>query len=72
MSFFFLPGFAYVKQEGRETHFIMLMAAYYISGLFQEMWRPCLAEAGIDLRFHRLMSGFESADINFARVSAAR
>jgi phosphohistidine swiveling domain-containing protein len=46
----------------------MLMAAYYISGLFQEMWRSMFGkEAGIDPKFHRLMSGFESMDVSFTR-----
>ena len=51
-----------------EVHFYMLMAAYYISGLFQEMWRTMFGiEAGIDPKFHRLMSGFESMDVSFTR-----
>lgn len=67
LSFFL--DFAYVinRKEG-EVHFYMLMAAYYISGLFQEMWRNMFGiEAGIDPNFHRLMSGFEAADIIFTR-----
>ena len=57
LSFFL--DFAYIinRKEG-ETHFYMLMAAYYISGLFQEMWRTMFGtEPGIDPSFHRLMSG---------------
>jgi phosphohistidine swiveling domain-containing protein len=67
LSFFL--DFAYIinRKEG-ETHFIMLMAVYYISGLFQEMWRNMFGlEPGIDPNYHRLMSGFEAADINFTR-----
>ncbi len=67
LSFFL--DFAYVinRKEG-EVHFYMLMAAYYISGLFQEMWRTMFGrEAGIDPKFHRLMSGFESMDVSFTR-----
>lgn len=67
LSFFL--DFAYIinRKEG-ETHFIMLMAAYYISGLFQEMWRTMFGlEPGIDPNYHRLMSGFEASDIIFTR-----
>ena len=41
LSFFL--DFVYVinRKEG-ETHFVMLMASYYISGLFQQMWREIL------------------------------
>lgn len=38
LSFFLDFVFVINRKEG-ETHFYMLMAAYYISGLFQEMWR---------------------------------
>jgi pyruvate, water dikinase len=67
LSFFL--DFAYVinRKEG-EVHFYMLMAAFYINGLFQEMWRSMFGrEAGIDPKFHRLMSGFESMDVTFTR-----
>jgi pyruvate, water dikinase len=67
LSFFL--DFAYVinRKEG-EVHFYMLMAAFYINGLFQEMWRSMFGrEAGIDPKFHRLMSGFESMDVSFTR-----
>ncbi len=67
LSFFLYFVFVINRKEG-ETHFYMLMAAYYISGLFQEMWRTMFGvEPGIDPTFHRLMSGFEAADINFTR-----
>jgi pyruvate,water dikinase len=67
LSFFL--DFAYIinRKEG-EVHFYMLMAAYYLSGLFHEMWRTMFGrEAGIDPKFHRLMSGFESMDVSFTR-----
>ena len=38
LSFFLDFAFVINRKEG-EVHFYMLMAAYYISGLFQEMWR---------------------------------
>ncbi|MGD0229168.1 MAG: PEP-utilizing enzyme [Syntrophorhabdales bacterium] len=67
LSFFLDFAFVINRKEG-EVHFFMLMAAYYISGLFQEMWRTMFGvEPGIDPSFHRLMSGFEAADIIFTR-----
>ena len=67
LSFFLDFVFVINRKEG-ETHFYMLMAAYYISGLFQEMWRTMFGvEPGIDPTFHRLMSGFEASDIIFTR-----
>ncbi len=67
LSFFLDFVFVINRKEG-EIHFYMLMAAYYISGLFQEMWRTMFGvEPGIDPKFHRLMSGFESMDVSFTR-----
>jgi phosphohistidine swiveling domain-containing protein len=67
LSFFLDFAFVINRKEG-ETHFYMLMAAYYISGLFQEMWRTMFhMEPGIDPSYHRLMAGFESMDIVFTR-----
>lgn len=67
LSFFLDFAFVINRKEG-ETHFYMLMAAYYISGLFQEMWRTNFGmEPGIDPNYHRLMSGFESMDVSFTR-----
>jgi pyruvate,water dikinase len=67
LSFFLDFAFVINRKEG-ETHFIMLMAAYYISGLFQDMWRELFSiEPGIDTNYHHLMSGFEAADIIFNR-----
>jgi phosphohistidine swiveling domain-containing protein len=67
LSFFL--DFAYVinRKEG-ETHFIMLMASYYISGLFQQMWRELFGtEASIDPNFNKLMAGYESQDVKVVR-----
>jgi len=67
LSFFLDFAFVLNRKEG-EVHFIMLMASYYISGLFQEMWRTLFGtEAPIDPKFHRVMSGFESQDIKVVR-----
>ncbi|MFC1531951.1 PEP-utilizing enzyme [Thermodesulfobacteriota bacterium] len=62
LSFFL--DFAYIinRKEG-EGHMMMLMSAYYISGLFQEMWREIFGiEAPIDPNFSKLMAGFDSQD----------
>ncbi len=67
LSFFL--DFVYVinRKEG-ETHFVMLMATYYISGLFQQMWRELFgAEAPIDPNFNKLMAGYESQDVKVVR-----
>ena len=67
LSFFL--DFVYVinRKEG-ETHFIMLMASYYISGLFQQMWRELFGtEASIDPNFNKLMAGYESQDVKVVR-----
>ena len=56
------------RKEG-ETHFYMAMPAYYVSGMFQEMWRNMFGkEPGIDPDYNRLMSGFESSDVVFTRA----
>jgi phosphohistidine swiveling domain-containing protein len=67
LSFFL--DFAYVinRKEG-ETHMIMMMASYYINGLFQQMWNELFGvEAPIDPNFNKLMSGFESQDKKVVR-----
>ncbi len=67
LSFFL--DFAYIidRKEG-ETHMILLMATYYISGLFQKMWHEIFGvEAPIDPNFNKLMAGFESQDIAVVR-----
>ncbi|MFH1116256.1 MAG: PEP-utilizing enzyme [Pseudomonadota bacterium] len=67
LSFFLDFAFVLNRKEG-EVHFIMLMASYYISGLFQEMWRELFgAEASIDPDFHRVMAGFEAQDTRVVR-----
>jgi phosphohistidine swiveling domain-containing protein len=67
LSFFLDFAFVINRKEG-EVHFYMLMASYYVSGLFQEMWRTMFGkEPGIDPNYHRLMSGFESMDVSFTR-----
>jgi pyruvate, water dikinase len=68
LSFFL--DFAYIinRKEG-ETHFIMLMASFYIVGLLQQMWRTFFGvEASIDPEFHKLMSGFENQDMKMGRM----
>ena len=67
LSFFL--DFTYIinRKEG-ETHMIMLMASFYIAGLFQQMWREIFdVEASIDPDFGKLMAGFESRDIWMVR-----
>ena len=67
LSFFL--DFTYIinRKEG-ETHFIMLMASYYISGLFQQMWGELFGtEASIDPNFNKLMAGYESQDVKVVR-----
>jgi pyruvate,water dikinase len=67
LSFFLDFAFVLNRKEG-EVHFIMLMASYYISGLFQEMWRASFGvEAPIDPDFHRVMAGFEAQDTTVVR-----
>lgn len=67
LSFFL--DFTYIinRKEG-ETHFVMLMASYYISGLFQQMWREIFGvEASIDPHYSKLMAGYESQDHRVVR-----
>jgi len=67
LSFFL--DFAYIinRKEG-EAHFVMLMASYYISGLFQQMWREVFGnEAPIDPNFNKVMAGYESQDVKVVR-----
>ena len=65
---FFLDFVYIINRKEGETHFIMLMASYYISGLFQQMWRELFGtEAPIDPNFNRLMAGYESQDIKVVR-----
>jgi pyruvate,water dikinase len=67
LSFFL--DFAYIiNRKEAETHFIMLMASFYIVGLLQEMWRTMFGvEPSIDPNFNKLMSGFENQDMKIGR-----
>jgi len=67
LQFFLDFAFSINRKEG-ETHFHMSMATFYISGLFQDMWRQLFdTEPGIDPNYHKLMSGFEAKAIDFTR-----
>jgi len=68
LSFFLDFAFIINRKEG-ETHFYMLMAAMYIVGLLQEMWRTIFGnEPSVDVNFHKLMSGFENQDMKVGRM----
>ncbi len=62
--FEFFMDFAFViNRKEAQSHMIMLVAANYINGLFQQMWYELFKkEAPIDPDFGRLMTGFESQD----------
>jgi len=63
LSFFLDYAYIINRKEG-ETHMMMLMASYYISGLFQQMWREVFGiEGAIDPDFGNVMAGFESRDM---------
>ncbi len=61
--------FTYViNRKEAEYHMLMLVAANYINGLFQQMWFELFKkEAPIDPDFSRLMSGFEAQDTTVVR-----
>ena len=60
---FFLDYALVINRKEAETHMLMLVATYYINGLFQEMWRDVFGkEAPIDPDFGKLMTGFEAQD----------
>lgn len=66
---FFLDFVYVINRKEAETHFIMLMASFYIVGLLQEMWRSLFGgEPSIDPNFHKLMSGFENQDMKLGRM----
>jgi phosphohistidine swiveling domain-containing protein len=67
LSFFL--DFAYViNRKEAETHFLMLTATYYITGVFQQMWRDIFkVEPSIDPNYHKLMAGFENKDVEITR-----
>ncbi|MFA7468061.1 MAG: PEP-utilizing enzyme [Desulfotomaculaceae bacterium] len=67
LSFFL--DFTYIinRKEG-EAHFLMLMASYYISGLFQKLWYDIFAlEPSIDPVYNKLMAGFDNQAIKVVR-----
>jgi len=62
LKFFLDFAFVINRKEG-EIHMLMLVATYYINGLFQQMWRELFGkEAPIDPDFGRLMTGYEAQD----------
>ena len=68
LSFFL--DFAYIinRKEG-ETHMIMLMAVYYMSGMLQQVWRNLFGvEAAIDPNFTSLMGGEENANVRVTKT----
>lgn len=66
---FFLDFVYIINRKEGEAHMIMLMAAYYISGLFEQMWQDIFGvEAPIDPNFSKIMSGFESQAIKVVRI----
>ncbi|VBB44476.1 putative PEP-utilizing enzyme, mobile domain protein [uncultured Desulfatiglans sp.] len=67
LSFFLDFTYTINRKEG-EIHMIMMMASYYINGLFQLMWKDLFGrDAPIDPDFGRLMSGFENQDVKVMR-----
>jgi phosphohistidine swiveling domain-containing protein len=67
LSFFLDFTYSINRKEG-EAHFIMLMASYYISGLFQKMWLELFGvEPAIDPMFGKVMAGFENQGIAVVR-----
>ena len=60
---FFLDFAFVINRREAEIHMLMLVATYYINGLFQQMWREIFGrEAPIDPDFGRLMTGYEAQD----------
>jgi pyruvate, water dikinase len=67
LSFFLDFAFIINRKEG-EIHMTMMMASYYINGLFQQMWKELFGrDAPIDPKFSKLMGGFENQDIKVLR-----
>lgn len=67
LSFFL--DFAYIinRKEG-EAHMLMLMASYYISGLFQKMWEEMFGvEPSIDPVYNKIMAGFENQAVKVVK-----
>ena len=60
---FFLDYAFVINRKEAEIHMLMLVATYYINGLFQQMWQEIFGkEAPIDPDFGRLMTGYEAQD----------
>ncbi len=60
---FFLDFAFVINRKEAEIHMLMLVATYYINGLFQQMWQEIFGkEAPIDPDFGRLMTGYEAQD----------
>ncbi|RJR48435.1 MAG: hypothetical protein C4576_08375 [Desulfobacteraceae bacterium] len=60
---FFLDYAFVINRKEAETHMMMLVAANYINGLFQQMWFEIFGkQAPIDPTFAALMSGYEAQD----------
>lgn len=58
---FFLDYVFDINRKEGETHMIFMMSSYYISGLFQQMWREMFGkEPSVDPSFQTLMTGFDS------------
>ena len=67
LSFFLDFAFIMNRKEA-EIHMIMMTASYYISGLFQQLWREIFGtEAPIDPNFNKIMAGYESQDVKVVR-----
>jgi len=65
---FFLDFAFVINRKEAETHFLMLTATYYITGVFQQMWRDIFkVEPSIDPNYHKLMAGFENKDVEITR-----
>ena len=67
LSFFL--DFAYIlNRREAEVHFTMQMVSYYISSLFQQMWKDIFGiEAAIDPKFGKVAAGFESMSVKVVR-----
>lgn len=58
---FFLDYIFDINRKEGEIHMIFMMSSYYISGLFQQMWREMFGkEPSVDSSFQTLMTGFDS------------
>ncbi len=65
---FFLDFVNDINRKEGEAHMMMMMASFYINGLFQDMWQDIFhTEAPIDPNFNQLMMGFENQDIKIVR-----